>query len=274
MPQDPDKHSTQVHATKAPEPVRESSTDWKAAATVVAASIAAGVSIYSARLSVAQQADLAHLRTESQIALDSVRRENEIALDRVQFDNNLELEGVRSDNQLALRRLQAELDGVRSEQEVRFSRLHEERADRIRELWQDLVTVENGLRSFLNLGSPVGILPDFVGPDSMVLAVREFSQRSRMSQVYFGDELVATLGSTSDVLEDTWRDVESALTRSGWADGQYNAGDWANPWEHAEQALAQVNEALAVNLPQAEGELRDEFRAILGVMPGRLPPEG
>jgi hypothetical protein len=144
-------------------------------------------------------------------------------------------------------------------EEIRLVRLHEDRADAIKLLHDKLVDVEKSLYILLYNWRPIGLVAEYVKPEDVVVAVREFRNKAEKSKVYFNAELASILDSVCEKMESTMSILEGPIMMSG-----YNLGE--DPWERESPDFADnAWEGVHVHLVTAREHLRNQFRDVLGV---------
>jgi len=145
------------------------------------------------------------------------------------------------------------------EREIRLVRLHEDRADAIKLLYEKLIDVEKSLYILLYNWRPIGLVAEFVKPEDVVVAVREFRNSADKSKIYFDASLSSILDSVCNNLSSTMTALEGPIMNSGYIIGE-------NPWERESPDFANdVWKDIHIHLVKAREQLRHQFRHVLGV---------
>jgi len=151
------------------------------------------------------------------------------------------------------------LQAFARKEEIRHVRLHEDRADAIKLLYEKLIDVEKSLYILLYNWRPVGLVAEYVKPEDVVVAVREFINSSDKSKIYFDSSLALVLDSVCNNLNSTMTALEGPIMNSGYIIGE-------NPWERESPDFADdVWNDIHIHLVKTRDQLRNQFQHVLGV---------
>ncbi|MFA6525648.1 MAG: hypothetical protein WCT33_05285 [Patescibacteria group bacterium] len=152
-----------------------------------------------------------------------------------------------------------ELNQLLEENKIRFSKLHEERAEVIKNVYQKLDRSIDSTQSLIN---PVQWSGEKTSEEKKKIAVEyanDFIRYYSENKIFFSNETCQILDDITEQLKDTFKkywakELFEKSSSEGKNFGTRSIESWEQAWEK-----------IKTNVPEAQSRLADDFRRILGV---------
>ena len=159
-----------------------------------------------------------------------------------------------------LEKFKAALKRAAFEHQTRYAKLHDERAEIIKELYSRLVSMSKSCQLAMSPSPTQGVQPQGEKDRTAIRDTNEFIDYYQRNRIIFGKDTCAIIDDIVDKVLRAWRDFlakdNAALepTIIAGLDVMRKAALWANSWETISDAV-----------PAAKQKLEDDFRKLLGV---------
>jgi len=154
----------------------------------------------------------------------------------------------------------AEIYKRQTEHQIKFSKLHEERGEKIKDLYQFLYYLENKLIHLTAITQSFSKHDE--RQDAVVTHLGELNELLELNRIYFTDNLCLKIekiiSESKDITEEMYKvKLMVEHTKETHLMAMHEGEDYLDKWVKAESIIAKVK--------TARFELVDEFRDIIGV---------
>jgi hypothetical protein len=146
---------------------------------------------------------------------------------------------------------------ISHENQIKFSKLHQERAEVIKQLYSKLVRMEKSMTSFMNPFQWTGEPPEEEKRKIASTDAQDFMNFFEENEVLLNPETCKIINSISDAFYKAWREHNRYLRKSNMK--------LQLTEEDIDKSLTAFEETLKKEVPSLKEKLKDDFRQNLGV---------
>jgi len=163
---------------------------------------------------------------------------------------------LKSEGDVSIEQLKSRLQQAAAEHQLRFAKLHEKRAEVIEDVYQRLVELEKGYGKFVLVdGYETDSQKQQAARDNINQAMYDVALLIEKHRIYLPADVCASLKAFLDIM---WHNAINV--------GVYGSFSYPNPQtlQERHKAFRDAYDVLQKEIPDARGELENEFRKLLG----------